>query len=404
MVEVYADEETAQSNVEQAGQEDEADLVGESVAEFGRAVVTATDWTTDTIIQQLARGNIQLDPKFQRRDAWAKGPKKSRFLESIFLGLPIPQIVLAEQKNERGSFLVIDGKQRLLALRQFAAIPRDGFEPLVLNDLELRSDLNGQTLESLHRNPAFARDIRAFENEPIRTVIVRSWPSEEFLYRVFLRLNSNTVPLSPQELRQALHPGPFVEFADQFSVDSEMVRLALRVTEPDFRMRDVELVVRFFAFDQFLADYAGNLKKFLDDTCKRLNARWADQQHQLREVAGTLDAAIAATFAVFDEFSFRRWNGRRFESYFNRAVFDVMTYFFKHPKVARAAAKKKESVVEAFIALSTSDRDFAESLATTTKSTQATNTRLDRWGETLSKAVGVDLTGYAFRGFANHVT
>src|SRR5690349_7343822 len=84
------------------------------------AVVSATDWTTETIITQLDRGNIQLNPKFQRRDAW-KLDRKSRFIESLIVGLPIPQIVLAEAKKQRGKFIVIDGKQRLLSILQYWA-------------------------------------------------------------------------------------------------------------------------------------------------------------------------------------------------------------------------------------------------------------------------------------------
>lgn len=82
------------------------------------AVVTGTDWTTETIVSQLTRGNIQLNPRFQRRDAW-KQDRKSRFIESLIVGLPIPQIVLAEAKRQRGKFIVLDGKQRLLTILQF---------------------------------------------------------------------------------------------------------------------------------------------------------------------------------------------------------------------------------------------------------------------------------------------
>src|SRR6478735_6597778 len=82
------------------------------------AVVSGTDWTTETIVSQLKRGNIQLNPRFQRRDAW-KLDRKSRFIESLIVGLPIPQIVLAESKSERGKFIVLDGKQRLLSIVQY---------------------------------------------------------------------------------------------------------------------------------------------------------------------------------------------------------------------------------------------------------------------------------------------
>src|ERR1700687_4426433 len=91
--------------------ESEEDLHAMDPSLLGQAVVFGTDWTAATLIDQLRRGNIKLDPIFQRRDAW--DPKrKSRFIESIVLGLPIPQIVLAEAKDEKGAFLVLAGEQR----------------------------------------------------------------------------------------------------------------------------------------------------------------------------------------------------------------------------------------------------------------------------------------------------
>jgi hypothetical protein len=78
--------------------------------------------------------------------------------------------------------------------------------------------------------------------------VIRNWPDEKFLYQVFLRLNTGSVPLSPQELRQALHPGPFSSFVDSFSGSSIEIRYILGLSAPDFRMRDAELVIRYFAF------------------------------------------------------------------------------------------------------------------------------------------------------------
>jgi hypothetical protein len=87
-------------------------------ARLNPAVLHGTDWTTETIVNQLKRGNIILNPSFQRRDAWTR-QQKSRFIESLILGLPIPQIVLAESKSNRGRFIVLDGKQRLLSILQY---------------------------------------------------------------------------------------------------------------------------------------------------------------------------------------------------------------------------------------------------------------------------------------------
>src|SRR5688572_2935664 len=123
-------------------QEDESDL-GTSL---GKASLSSSDWTVETILSQMRRGNIQLNPGFQRRDAWTD-ERKSGFVESLMLGLPIPQLVLAEHGTERGKYIVIDGKQRLLTLRRFSAPSPNGQEPqvppLILTGLKSLSELNG---------------------------------------------------------------------------------------------------------------------------------------------------------------------------------------------------------------------------------------------------------------------
>ena len=107
--------------------------------DFSTAVVSGNDWTTETLINQINKGNILLNPAFQRRDAWDK-TRKSKFIESLVLGLPIPQVVLAESKERRGSYIVLDGKQRLLSIRQFAAEDGDTvYETLKLTGLDVRA-------------------------------------------------------------------------------------------------------------------------------------------------------------------------------------------------------------------------------------------------------------------------
>src|SRR5215472_16456348 len=83
---------------------DEQDVAEQLAPGTTAAVVSATDWTTETVVSQLKRRNIQLNPRFQRRDAWRRD-RKSRFIESLIVGLPIPQIVLAESKKDRGKFI-----------------------------------------------------------------------------------------------------------------------------------------------------------------------------------------------------------------------------------------------------------------------------------------------------------
>lgn len=370
-------------------QESEDDLDGDAVR-FDEAVVTATDWTTETILSQLRRGNIQLNPRFQRRDAWT-APRKSKFIESLFLGLPIPQLVLAEQRGRRGSYIVIDGKQRLLALRQFASRDDDeDFDVLRLRGLDVRTDLSGMSLEDVQHDPEYQDALAAFDNQTIRTVVVRNWPDESFLYLVFLRLNTGSVPLSPQELRQALHPGPFMDFADDFAQSSEPIRKALNLKKPDFRMRDVELLIRFFTFTEFLPQYDGNLKRALDHTCFQLNKVWDTSEERIRELAHGCDLAIETTLEVFGARSFRRFSDGKWENRFNRAVFDVMVYYFRDPGVAEKARESPALVVKAYEDAS-SRNEFRQAVLTTTKSLGATTTRIAQWGEVLGEALGLNL-------------
>jgi hypothetical protein len=368
--------------------ESEEDLTGVTAASLSSAVVWGTDWTAGTIVDQLRRGTIALDPAFQRRDAWTD-ERKSRFIESLMLGLPIPQIVLAETNKAKGRFIVIDGKQRLLSLSKFTGVglAKDQ-EPLVLTGLKVRTDLNKLTYAAITSQVKYEDLISEFENQPIRTIVIRGWKSEEVLYTIFHRLNTGSVPLSTQELRQALHPGPFLTFAAWFSEQSQPLGTLLGLSKPDFRMRDVELVVRYFSFQLRLPEYRGNLKKFLDDTCDELNSRWPTEQQQLREVATRLDESINTAIKIFTRANvFRKWDGTRFEKRLNRAVFDVVANSLADPRIRSAALKDRAHTLQAFKDLCADD-EFRTAIESTTKSKAAVRNRFSKWFKALAQATG----------------
>jgi hypothetical protein len=91
-----------QERIDEIGQEGSDDILAVTPFTFSESVIWGTDWTVETLLSQLKKGNIQLEPKFQRRDAWSP-ERKSRFIESLILNLPIPQIILAETKDQKGS-------------------------------------------------------------------------------------------------------------------------------------------------------------------------------------------------------------------------------------------------------------------------------------------------------------
>jgi len=241
----------------------------------------------------------------------------------------------------------------------------------------------------------FEELVSAFQNQAIRTVVIRGWRSESVLYTIFHRLNTGSVPLSPQELRQALHPGEFLSFAARFSEQSKPLGILLGISRPDFRMRDVELVVRFYAFRLRLGDYRGNLKEFLDDTCDHLNHDWGADQDHLRRVATDLEESIQAAIKIFSKnYVFRKWDGARFEKRLNRAVFDVVAQSLAEPKTRSIALKRKEDVLRSFKALCLDD-EFRSAIESTTKSKQAVANRFRKWyaamGEITGKRMHIDL-------------
>lgn len=350
------------------------------------AVVTATDWTTETLLSQLRRGNIDLDPTFQRRDAWTL-ERKSRFIESLVLGIPVPQVVLAERKGTRGKYIVIDGKQRLLALAQFGGIAQDSrSNSFALEKLTVRTDLNGMSLDAIQSDPLFVDELNAFDNATVRTVVIKNWPSDDYLYVVFHRLNTGSVPLSPQELRQALFPGPFTAFVDAFSFDSLAIHSALGIQGSDFRMRDAELLTRTYGFATYLPEYSGNLKQFLDTTCARLNSDWATAEANIRAQAVQFEHGIRVCSEIFRDFTFRRSLGVSPERRFNRAVYDVQMFGMSEPRVRDVMSANPVEIRNAYIRLARTPA-FNDATGSTTKSIGATYQRFSLWSSAVNAIV-----------------
>lgn len=353
-------------------QEDEDDLRGG--IDFRDAVVMSVDWTVDTIYQQIKKGNIQLDPVFQRRGAW-DDVRKSRLIESIIVGMPIPNIVLAESRQGKGRFIVIDGKQRLLSIKEFF----DG--ELALKGLDIKLELNGRSFSDLDRD-----DRNYFENSTIRSTLVRNWSDDKFLYAIFYRLNSGSLPLSPQELRRALVGGHLLDEIEEYITASDPFQAVFGVGL-DRRMRDSELVLRFIAFDMALPKYDGDLKRFLDDIVSMCEEDWKASKSSVERSLSRLDRALVCARKVFAGDAFKKYGDSGYERRMNRAVFDVVARTFSDDDVAEWCESHAEDVVELFVTVC-GFSEFKESVEKTTKSKRATHTRMVLWGERLASAMG----------------
>ncbi|MGT0196919.1 DUF262 domain-containing protein [Burkholderia pyrrocinia] len=352
-------------------QEDEDDLPKVS---FKDAVITNADWTIESINLQIQKGNIDLQPSFQRRGAWDE-TRKSRLIESIIVNMPVPNITLAENKDHRGRFIVIDGKQRLLAIQEFM---QDGYR---LRGLDLRPDLNGLAFSGLA-----TADRESFENSTLRSTLIKNWQDENFLYATFYRLNVGSLPLSPQELRKALIGGKLIDAIEEYLQSSKPFH-AIFGAGLDKRMRDSELVLRFIAFDGNVISYRGDFKAYLDETTRYYESEWDGRVGELRQRLQRLDLALETSVEIFGEYAFRKWLGSRYERVMNRAIFDCVIRYFAEGHTSAAAVTNKDNVVQKFQEVCGNEA-FRNAIEKSTKTQEATRNRLTIWGQALSAVIG----------------
>ncbi|MGR6538215.1 DUF262 domain-containing protein [Streptomyces rochei] len=360
-------------------EESDDDELRDATREFlPDTVVWATDWTTGALLEQISRDVFDVDPPFQRRSAW-NDVRSSLYIESLLLGCPVPPITLAELPRGHASphqYIVIDGKQRLGAIKRFALD-----KTLKLRGLETLKELNTLRFPEVEVIAEFSR----FTNLPIRTMVMRNWQRDEVLQFVFHRLNSQVTPLSTHELRRSLLAGPFTSFLDEASANASQIQRILNIREPDFRLRDAEILLRAIAFTCFLPKYRGNLKKFLDTATRSLNTRWTPKiEKQVADVIKGILEAIDFTYEIFGEAAFQRFDSGRPTGRFNRAIFDSMVLIFRYQEVRQAASGRTEDLREAFIGLM-ADPEVSSWFEATTKTPEAVLGRIAAWAE----AVGV---------------
>lgn len=205
---------------------------------------------------------IVIRPEYQRLFRWSN-EQRSRLIESIILGLPIPPIFLIEGEN--GVLELIDGLQRTSSVLQFldhAAIK----EPeLVLAGCDIVPELNGKRFQDI---PLSVR--LKVKRSPIRATIINKSGGAFVKYEMFKRLNTGGSLLSAQEIRNC--SSRMVDGGDVFyDAIQEMAKYVgfvgatARLPESFKEKRaDEELVLRFFAVTLFRNRYKGNIEEWLD--------------------------------------------------------------------------------------------------------------------------------------------
>ncbi|OON66777.1 hypothetical protein B0919_21585 [Hymenobacter sp. CRA2] len=367
-----------------------------------KIIVYSRDWTIETMFSQISSGNIDLDPSFQRRNAW-NDFRRSKLVESLVVGYPVPEIVLAEDPAKKKSFIVIDGKQRLMTIAGF--INPDNFRSWHKNKikgLDVRKDINGLTFQDLKNNPDYKEDFRQFMNADLRCTIISNFDKDDVLYDIFYRLNTGSVPLSTQELRQVLNKGLFSDYL--FKVTNKTLNLhkVLGLSGPDNRLRDVEIILRCLSFVLFGEGYTGNLKQFLDYSMKEINTNWDKYSSRVEEAFVDFEESTLRLSKVFDGYKFvgRKYTNGKIESRFNRALFEVQTFYFSLlDREINGYDDRASDFHSRFIKLC-DNNDFKKSIESTTKTHASYFTRFEYFREVVNQAFQVDIRRNPFN---NHV-
>lgn len=246
-----------------------------------------------SLIEQLENDEIDLQPDFQRAaDVW-DNVKKSRLIESILLGLPLPSFYFSEDPVSQ-KLSIIDGLQRICAIRDFV-LKED--EPLKLEGLQFLKNFEGLTFSQLARP-----EVKRIKSLKITMNTLRKGTPLDVKYIIFQRVNTAGEPLTPQEMRHALNQGPAAIFIKELA-DMESFKKATNYSVKSKRMQDRDFVNRFVAFFIGYQDYMGDLDMFLNDKMGELNKMTPAQRDDIRV---SFDKAMECCYEIFKKDTFRK--------------------------------------------------------------------------------------------------
>ena len=339
----------------------------------------------DSLHKKFKKGKLDIQPHFQRQYVW-DNVKASRLIESVLLEIPLPIIYLSEEED--GKTYVIDGQQRLTSLFGFIDGEHPDGRPFRLVKTSLFPNLTGKTFRELPDE--FQEKIQCYK---VRTITFLKDSARDLKYTIFERLNSGSVSLNDQELRNCIYRGQYNDLLKELSQDQDF-RFLLGIQRPDKRMKDVELVLRFASFyHSTYLNYRSPMKKFLNSDAERFrNAKKSD----LDELQVAFKNACLIIRSLFGEDAFRRYyrgtdsnpNGRWEKTAFNASLYDIMMGTFAKEN-RHTVFQHLDSIREALIDLMTSDQEFIDSIELSTSSLQAVTKRFDKWRMVLQSIIGV---------------
>jgi len=234
--------------------------VESQIIELKKAVAyDSKDYTIEILVKKYSEGieeneNEIYVPEYQRDFVW-DSTRQSRLIESIVLGLPIPPIFVAENKD--GRLEIVDGSQRVRTLSSFLN------DELRLAGLEKVTKLNGMSYGDFDVSRK-----RKFNNTTFTVIVLSESATDEVKNDLFERINKGSDILRNMETRKGIYRGEFTNFLYNECANNDRFRSLLRLS-PNVQKRQEyeELVLRYFALADIYpkyAEFSRNVTKTLD--------------------------------------------------------------------------------------------------------------------------------------------
>ena len=320
------------------------------------------DFDVEGLCRRVRRGEIVI-PFFQRSYIW-NIRQASRFIESLLLGLPVPEIFLSRDFDS-DKYVVIDGQQRLKSIQFFydgVFKPSDGTNQETAFKLTgVQKEFDGLTYEDLGRNDQFRID-----NSVIHaTVVKQDMPSEDntSVYHIFDRINSSGTRLSPQEMRSAMYHGKLIDKLSDLNDYSVWRSIFGKVSS---RQKDQELILRFLAFYFDAESYKPPMTEFLT---RFVGKNRNPQDAFLQNAADIFIQTMGAFGHALGGKAFRP------DRALNAAVFDSMSVGLARKLVSSECAPTPEDMGVAHNDL-LRDPEYLQAVSRTTANERSVRTRM----------------------------
>ena len=336
--------------------EDDDDLDGEVTQDRllynpEKINIATKEPTIEQLLRRVGEDALDLAPDFQRHANLWKDENKSRLIESIMIRIPIPAFYIDGSNEDR--WLVVDGLQRLSALKQFILD-----KTLRLTGLEYLTSLEGKAYDEIDR-----RYQRRLEETQLTVYIIEKGTPPEVKFNIFKRINTGGLSLSPQELRHALNPGKSGHFLTDLASSNEFKKIVGLTDTKIMRMVDREFVLGLLAFsmtsDRSYPSKGRNL--FLIQAMASIN-QFSDLE--LDDTKAKFKRALIANQKIFGENAFRKTSKTR-KTPINQSLFESWMIIISTlaDKEVEILVEQKKKLIELFSNRMEIDPKFSKSIS-----------------------------------------